>query len=199
MTRASRLFSGLMLPLVFAAATAAAEAASVAESPTDKSFGVSYGPSEQIQFFLTWKEFGLYTQPIVSFNSRSDDIGSGESKELGARYGFFFGYTALTYRQSEFRLLAGAGGHLVHMEQTLESRFAPSDYREHRQYAAEIWMQPEFRFFSRFAIILQAQALRYIWETDEADSESTRVHFDTPNLSLSELRVGFRYYFPLRP
>lgn len=193
MTRATRLLSGLVLLWISGAVAA------VAEAPADKSLAVSYGPSEQVQFFLTRKEFGLYTQPIITFSSRSNDFGTSGFRELGARYGLFFGFTALTYRQLECRLLAGAGGHYVYRDQTIKNVYGPSVHLENRQYAAEIWIQPEFRFFSRFAIILQPQALRYIWETDESDSESTRADFDTPNLSLSELRVGFRYYFPLRP
>lgn len=195
LTRASCLFFGLIS--IWNWAAAATTSAPDTTSPPERSWAASYGPSNQVQFFLTWNGVGLYTQPIIDFNSQSYEESSDYTRELGVRTGLFIGFTALRYRRLECRLLAGAGGQYVSMEKAFESPFNREEYLESKQYAAELWIQPEFRFFSRFAVILQAQTLRYVWEQGAYGEETTRVGFATPELSLSELRVGFRYYLPL--
>lgn len=194
LTRVSRLFLGLIS--IANLADAATTSVPDTTSPPERSWAASYGPTDQIQFFLTWNGIGLYTQPIIDFNSQSDDNHAYSSRELGVRTGLFTGFTALRYRQLECRLLAGVGGQYVLREKTFESPYSREEYLESKQYAAELWIQPEFRFFSRFAVILQAQTLRYVWEQGDYGEESNRVGFATPELSLSELRVGFRYYLP---
>ena len=195
MTRAFCLFFGLIS--IWNLAAAAPISAPDTTSAPEHSWAASYGPSDQVQFFLTWNGIGFYTQPIIDFNSQSYDNSSNSSREFGARSGLFKGFTALRYRQLECRLLAGAGGQYVIREITFESPFSREENQKSKQYAAELWIQPEFRFFSRFAVILQAQTLRYVWEQGAYGDESTRVGFATPDLSLSELRVGFRYYLLL--
>lgn len=185
-----------LIPFWISAAAAASptqDAVRDSAGAPETSWAISYGPSDQVQLFLSWNGIGLYTQPIIDYDSYSDESVVNSNQETGARFGAFRAFTALSYRQLECRLLAGAGGQYAERENSFESAFR-RDYLKSKQYAAELWMQPEFRFFSRFAVILQAQTLRYVWEQGEYDGESNRVNFDTPDLSLSGLRVGFRYY-----
>jgi hypothetical protein len=160
----------------------------------EKSLAATYGPSDQVLLSLNWKKFGLYGQPILSYQKSDFQT----TLELGARSGIFLTYTAFSFREMECRLQAGIGGHSAVRNETRKDPYQDGEIEsETRQSAGEIWIQPEFRFYQRFALVLEAQVLRYVFiDDDDLDFHSENAHFDTPDLSLSELRIGLRYYLP---
>jgi hypothetical protein len=162
----------------------------VAAHPT---LAITYGPTRSVHFALNRKNLGVYLQPIIYYSS--DD--ARNRIEYGGRLGIQAGYTAFAYRQFECRLIGGMGWHwasmlyqVIHQDQVLEEF-------EDRQWAAELWMQPEFRFYERFGMVLQAQIVRYLSEDRDTGPDRQTAQFETPDLSLGELRIGLRYYLPL--
>ena len=158
-----------------------------------RSIGISYGPTDQVVFSLNWPRWGIYAQPILSYFDRDTHT----ELEIGARGGAYLAYTAFSYRQLECRITAGSGIHYARNTRTQKaSDFSPGFEAEAEQQAGEFWLQPEFRFYGRFGILLQAQVLRYTWEEDSSDLGIQDAGFQTPDLSLSGLRIGFKYYLP---
>ena len=160
----------------------------------NKALAATYGPSDQVLLSLNWKRWGLYGQPILSYQKAN----SQTSLEYGLRAGAFVTYSAFSYRQLECRLQAGAGSHSAIKQETIRDPYSNGEYEfERKQGALEIWMQPEFRFYERFALVFEAQVFRYFFiDDDDRDVHSEDARFDTPDLSLSELRIGLRYYLP---
>jgi hypothetical protein len=156
----------------------------------EKSLAITYGPTQSVQFAFNLKNMGVYLQPIIDYSS--DDFRN--SFEYGSRIGVQVGYTAFAFRRLECRLIAGAGGHGVTRRLEFLDQGRIREIFEDRQTAAEVWMQPEFRFYETFGVVLQAQLVRYLFETGDRSSDRRTVRFETPDLSLGELRIGLRYY-----
>lgn len=165
----------------------------VAASAGDKSLGVAYGPTDQVRFSMDWDRWGIYVQPILSW---SDSENSGwERLEGGGRGGIYRAYSPFAYKAMECRLVGGAGAHFVLRTMT----FKPAGREiKTRQQAFEAWMQPEFRFYQRFSVLLQAQLFRYVIEGPVDEIGDQRAEFEVPDLSLSSLRIGLKYYLPIR-
>jgi hypothetical protein len=164
----------------------------------EKSLAVAYGPESQVVFAYNQGRFGAYAQPIFSYRNSTyfSDL------EYGVRTGALLHYTAFTYKRMECRAQAGAGVHLATWNREYRLLSSPGvvtdvPVRKRRQWGAEIWVQPEFRFYERFAVLLDAHSLQYMREEDWSGEESDRSGFITPDLSLSELGFGLRYYFNL--
>jgi hypothetical protein len=162
----------------------------VAAHPT---LAITYGPTRSVHFALNRKNLGVYLQPIIYYSS--DD--ARNRIEYGGRLGIQAGYTAFAYRQLECRLIGGMGWHWVTMLDQFIHQDQVVEEFEDRQWAAELWMQPEFRFYERFGMVLQAQIVRYLFEDRDTGPDRQTVQFETPDLSLGELRIGLRYYLPL--
>lgn len=160
-------------------------------SAREQSLGFAYGPSNQLQLSVNRDLWGLYVQPILAF--RSDP--SRDEWEYGGRFGLQYHYTAFTYRKFECRAQLGAGMHLVRRTDEQVIQNIPDSY-EQSQTGAEIWMQPEFRFYQRFAMLLEMHILRFVHESDGADRDFETITFQTPELSISKFRFGVRYYWP---
>ena len=174
----------LILCLGLAASLAAAE----------KSVSLAYGPRNQLVITVNRGALGAYSQPILEY---ADDS-RGTFRESGARFGFLYSLAALAWKDFECRAQVGAGSHLAWRTDTWEPSF-PAETRyesESSQQGLELWIQPEFRFRKRFALLLEAHFLRDLKETDDAGAESHRVGFVTPDYTLGEVGFGIRYYLP---
>lgn len=123
---------------------------------------VAYGPESQVVFAYSQGRFGSYAQPIFSYRNRTNS----SDLEYGARTGALLHYMAFGYKRMECRAQAGAGIHLAKWTREYRLQSAPGVaayelVQERRQWGAEIWVQPEFRFYERFAVLLDAHLLRY--------------------------------------
>ena len=159
----------------------------------EKSVSLAYGPRNQLVINLNRNRFGTYFQPILQYS------GSTESTDLevGGRLGFLYTYTALSWKDFECRAQVGAGAHLARrMDWRKPPYEGAGDRWESSQEGVEVWIQPEFRFRERFALLLDAHFLRYLRETDVFDRDVHGVGFVTPDYSLGEVGFGIRYYLP---
>jgi hypothetical protein len=140
-------------------------------------------------------DFGAYLQPFLHY----EDGSSWQRLESGGRFGLLYSHLALAWKDFECRAQVGAGPHLAWRRETREEMY-PGDIprdMESSQQGFELWIQPEFRFRKRFALLLEAHFLRYLKEDDFLARESQTVGFVTPDYSLGEIGFGIRYYLVL--
>ncbi|MDB5050585.1 MAG: hypothetical protein JWO30_3656 [Fibrobacteres bacterium] len=156
----------------------------------ERSLAIGYGPANSVHLTLNRNDFGLYANPFVSYHNA--DYYS--QRESAIHLGGMYSYRAFTYRQMECRAQLGAGVHGAYL--LIKDDYTPD--HENRQWGVEAWIQPEFRFYERFALLLEANVLKYTWEQDDRNQEYRTQEFSSPDFSVSELKVGFRYYFQFR-
>lgn len=152
---------------------------------------LAYGPTRQLIATAGLGAWSVYGQPFLSYSA----FESSDGWETGARWGAMYSHTALAWRQLEVRAQAGAGLHYAYRRQTYTSAAAGPDYtRFSTQEGVEVWLQPEFRFQTRFALLLEAAFLRYLRTEDSDGFKEESAGFVTPELSLNRLGFGLRYY-----
>ncbi len=176
----------IILPLLFFRPSPAEE----------KSLGIGYGPTDNLNFTWNRNAWGLYASPFWSY--KKNDYSSQENYSL--RCGPLYSYTAFAYRQAEVRAQFGLGLGTAVMrinDQVYYSPAPPQFSLTHTQTQAglELWIQPEFRFYQRFSLLLEANIFRYVWEESFSGAETTEYNFITQDFSVSGLKVGLRYYF----
>ena len=179
-----------VFPLICLAAAAAHAISLPGASSPERSLSIGYGPSSQFHVGFDRGPWGAYAYPFAR-------IFEGEYNrvhEYSIRVGNRYSYPAFTYRQMECRGQLGAGFHGGW--QNWQYTYAPDNNLY--QYGFDISLQPEFRFYQRFALLLEAAVFNYTWQNEPNGRESHSDEFESRDFSLSELKLGLRYYFQFR-